>query len=73
MMANGRTGVFANPLSPRVSKTERMIGMKTRGNPSGPEALKASPQAEYMGATALLTTLASEGKKLANRRSPYMG
>ena len=41
MMANGRTGVFTNPLSPRFSQTERMIGMKTGGNPSGPEALKA--------------------------------
>jgi hypothetical protein len=50
-----------------------MIGMKTGGNPSGPEALKASPQAEYMGATALPDHLASEGKKLANRRSPYSG
>jgi hypothetical protein len=71
-MAYGRTGVFSNPFSARVLQTDRMMGMKTRGNPSGPEATRPQPQAGYMDATALPDLNTINVKKLANRRSPYM-
>ena len=72
-MANGRTGVFRNPFSARAFEADRMMGMKTRGNPSGPEATPPQPQAGYMDATALPDPNAIDAKKLANRKSPYMG
>jgi hypothetical protein len=38
----GQTGVFRNPFSAWAFEVGRMIEMRTRGNPSGPEAAKAS-------------------------------
>jgi hypothetical protein len=72
-MANGQTDVFRNPLTPGAFEADRLIEMKTRGNPSGPEAITPQPQAGYMDATALSDPKALDTKKLANRRSPYMG
>jgi hypothetical protein len=45
----GRTGVFRNPFIPGAFETGRLIEMKARGNPSGPEATKASPRGRIYG------------------------
>jgi hypothetical protein len=47
--------------------------MKTRGNPSGPEAFKTSSPAEYMGATALYDPLTIETKKACKTEESIYG
>jgi hypothetical protein len=50
-----------------------MIEMKTRGNPSGPEAIKASLTGRIYGSNCAYRPLPSKSEMLAKRRSPYMG
>ena len=68
----GRTGVFRNPFTPGAFEAGRLIEMKTRENPSGPEATKASTTGRIYGSSCAHRPLPSTSEMLANRRSPYM-
>ena len=69
----GRTGASRNPFIPGAFEAGRLFKMKARGNPSGPEATKASPTGRIYGSNCAHGPLPSKSEMLANRRSPYMG
>jgi hypothetical protein len=71
-MANGRTGVFTNPLSAWAFEADRMIEKKTRGysiRAKGNQSLINRPNI-WEQLRSLTDVIVK--KKLANRRSPYM-
>jgi hypothetical protein len=62
-----------NPCNPGAFEAGRLIEMKTRGNPSGPEVVKNLNIRPDIWMQLRLLIVVIEEKKLAKKRSPYMG
>ena len=69
----GRTGVFRNPFNPGAFEAGRLIEMKTRGNPSGPEATKASPTGRIYGSSCAHRPLPSKRRDACKSEESIYG